>query len=87
MLARIVSVNFEQGKWRFTDGTNSFWASVEDEEFLSRVDSRDVSFAKGDTLRIRYFIRQDLRAGRLSSEYIITKVLDLQPAPKQIKLF
>lgn len=86
ILARIISVNFEQGKWRFSDGTNAFWASIADETFISRVERGEISFTKGDTLRIRCYIKQSLKGNHLASEHIITKVLELKRAPRLIGL-
>ena len=86
MLARIVSLNFEDGKWRLSDGTNTFWASIEDEDFLSRIDRGETSFTKGDTLRIQYRLKQTVKGGKLATEYIVSKVLEQRKAPKQIKL-
>lgn len=86
MLARIISVNFDLGKWRLSDGTNSFWASIEDKDFLQKVDKGELSFRKGDMLRIRYYVHQAVKNGKLSSDYIITSVLELKRAPQQIKL-
>jgi len=37
-------------------------------------------------LRIRYYIRQKTKDDSLSSEYIVTKVLELKKRPEQIKL-
>lgn len=86
IIARIVSVNFDDGKWRLSDGTNTFWATIADEEFLKKVDSGEVSFSKGDNLQIEYYMEQKIKNGKLSTDYIVTKVLQLLKAPRQIKL-
>ena len=84
---KITSITFEKGnKWRLTDGNNTFWAKIEDEEFLSKVEQGNISFTNGDMLRIRYYIRQKTKDDSLSSEYIVTKVLELKKRPEQIKL-
>ena len=86
ILVKIITVNFDKGKWRFTDGTNIFWASMCDENFNSKIESREVAFASGDMLKIRYHIQQSIKSGNLSSEYIVTKVLELRKQPQQIQL-
>lgn len=86
ILARIISINFEKGKWRLTDGTNAFWVSMCDEEFNKRVESREIAFASGDMLKIRYHIEQAVKGGKLSSDYIVTKVMELKKQPQQIEL-
>jgi len=86
MLAHIISLNFEQGKWRLSDGTNAFWASIVDEAFLNKIERGEVSFTKGDVLLIEYHLKQMVRAGKLTTEYIVSRVLEQKKAPKQIKL-
>lgn len=86
ILVKIVSVNFAMGKWRLMDGTNTFWASMRDEDFNSRVERGDISFANGDMLKIRYHIQQSINGGNLSSDHIVTKVIDLIKKTGQIRL-
>lgn len=87
MFVKINSVNFTDGKWRFSDNTNPpFWAKIADKEFLSKVENREVSFTDGDMLKIRYRLVQNIKKGQLSSEYIVDQVLEFKPAPRQIKL-
>ena len=53
ILLKIETAVFEgRRKWRFSDGSSSFSAEVEDEEFLSRVRSDEERFGKGDTLLV-----------------------------------
>ncbi len=86
LLVKISLVSFEQGKWKLTDGNNSFWARIEDEEFCKKVESGDLSFTSGDMLRVRYYTSQEIRAGNLRTDYIVSKVLELKKRPEQIKL-
>lgn len=37
-LVSIVSINFQNGKWRFSDGSAVFWAAMEDEAFNRKVE-------------------------------------------------
>lgn len=86
MIAHIISVNFNNGKWRLSDGTNAFWATIVDDEFLQKVENGDIAFAKGDNLQIEYYLEQTVKSGKLSTTYIITKVLTTLRNPKQTKL-
>ena len=81
-LLRIVSPSFEgNDKWSFRDGDVLIKAAVADRDFLRRVDSNEVSFAKGDVLVCRMrTVRK--RAGR-KHEYIVESVADIVPATRQ----
>lgn len=84
---KITSITFEKGnKWKLTDGNNTFWATIKDEAFLNEVDKGRIAFKNGDMLRIRYFIRQAQKGKTLSTEYTVTKVLEVKKRPEQIKL-
>ncbi len=85
-LVAIVSINFQSGKWRFSDGSAVFWAAMEDEAFNKKVEKGEVSFTNGDMLRVRLRIRQSMKDGKLTSDYAVTKVAEQRRAPKQIKL-
>lgn len=86
IMAYIVSVNFADGKWRLSDGVNIFWATIADAEFLKQIDDGNISFSKGDYIQVEYYVEQKMKAGKLTAEYIVTKVLQLYKKPKQIKL-
>ncbi len=50
-LLKIVSAQFAEGYlWRFTDGTNTFTATMEDESFTGRLDRSEIVLSKNDTL-------------------------------------
>lgn len=84
---KITSITFEKGnKWRLTDGNNTFWAKIKDQDFLNQVENGSISFTNGDMLRIRYYIQQTVKNDTLSSEYIVTKVLELKKRTQQISL-
>lgn len=87
LTVKITSINFKKGnKWQLTDGTNTFWASIQDEAFIKNVDEGQISFTNGDMLKIRYHIQQSMKNGSLTSEYIVTNVLEIIKTPKQIRL-
>lgn len=50
---KVVGVSFENNyKWRFNGGTTDFSASIEDKEFLKKVNAGEVSFANGVALEV-----------------------------------
>lgn len=51
-LLKIVSAQFAGGYlWRFTDGNNTFTASMDDQEFTNKLDQSEIVLSKDDTLR------------------------------------
>lgn len=87
MFVKIVTVNFEQGKWKVSDGTNpAIWVTIADEQFIEKINNHEVTFGSGDMLRIIYRHVQKMKNGVLSAEYIVDKVLEVRPAPTQINL-
>lgn len=86
MLLSIVTVSFrEDNTWRLSDGTVTFFAAVEDPDFLKRVDAGEI-FAKGDTLRCRVRMRQWRTDGGLRAEYIVTRVIEHIPRAQALQL-
>lgn len=88
MLVRIISLNFEKGKWKVADVSNPpIWVTIADEEFMEKVSNHEITFGKGDLLRIAYrYVTSMKTDGNISAEYIVDKVMAIQQAPKQIKL-
>ncbi|MBQ6298706.1 MAG: hypothetical protein IJK81_13665 [Selenomonadaceae bacterium] len=83
---KIVSVNFDDGKWKFNDGDSSFWASMEDKGFNVRIKNREINFACGDMLAVKYFTQQRIRNGNLTKETTVIKVIKVMKQPEQITL-
>jgi hypothetical protein len=84
---QIESPTFKEGnKWRFFDGQNSFWADIQDEIFLNRVNLGIERFGKGDTLLVKLRIKQSSTLGNLNIERAITEVLDHQIPLQQAHL-
>ena len=84
----IVSLAFkEDNKWRLHDGSNSVSATIEDEEFLGRVNRNQIRFAKGDVLVCEVEFTQRQTGKGLVTENIVKKVKRHIPAPRQIDLF
>lgn len=86
----IVSAQFREDlKWRFINGNKvTFTATMEDQDFLDRLDRHEVSFRKGDILDIRLKTRDYLTPeGNLKAEYAIIKVLKHRSTPLQGNMF
>lgn len=77
----IESPTFKEGnKWRFSDGTNSFYADIEDADFLTKVDAGE-KFGKGESLLARVRFNQTGEIpGSLKMERTVVKVLEHKPA-------
>jgi hypothetical protein len=78
---------FKDGnKWRFSDGQSSFYADIEDVEFLQNVNAGE-PFAKGDVIYAEVRIVQQKSGMKLSAERTIIKVFSHEHAAKQLGTF
>ena len=80
----IVSPTFKKdNKWRVSEGLRSYWVRIVDRAFLARVAAGE-EFAAGDKLRV---IEQTVQTtgpdGKLTAEYLVTRVLAHIKAPRQ----
>jgi hypothetical protein len=83
MVLQIAQVSIEGRKWRLSDGTSPFWASIEDPQFLADIESGE-KFAQGDMLRCRVrFIQTRSGAGGLHTDYHVVQVLQHMPRHEQ----
>jgi hypothetical protein len=88
VVLRPVNVAFSEGnKWRFHDGENTFYASIEDPEFLQAVELGTERFAKNDMLRVLLRTRQYKVDSGLRSERTVIRVLEHLPGARQLDLF
>lgn len=84
---RALSVIFVEGnRWRFSDGTNEFFATVKDEKFAKDVQENKISFTKDDTFRIKLREKQWITDTGLKTEHEIEEVISHRSAAKQIEL-
>lgn len=85
---QIMNASFTDGnKWRFTDGSVSFFAEVLDEDFLKRVGSSEEVFAKNDILKAKVRLVQWLTAKGMKSEYSVIEVLHHRSSHRQLDLY
>jgi hypothetical protein len=77
-MLRVVRLNFETGKWGFSDGGAHFGAELTDREFKQQLDDGIVGFYKGDTLRVILKTTQTVVSARepLKTVYEIEKVIE-----------
>lgn len=87
-LLKIVSAQFSEGYlWRFTDGTNTFTATMEDQDFLDRLDRSEVVLSKNDTLRCEIEETQTLAGTKLKTDAKILEVKEHISGARQLRLF
>lgn len=86
IIVQIASVSFEGKKWRLSDGSNTFWASIEDPDFVSDIERRMERFAQGDMLRCLIRDVQTRRpGGGLKSQHHVLRVIEHMPGDTQLK--
>lgn len=84
----LVSISFkEDNKWRFSDGSNTFYAVVNDGDFLARVHQSEEAFSKNDILTVQLKRTQWLTEFGIKTEHEIEKVLEHRSGARQLKLF
>lgn len=87
MALSIRSLAFQEGnKWRLFDGQNVITATIEDRDFLDKVDRSIARFAKGDVLicLVRTVQMQTLEG--LKTEHTVLQVDEHRPAPTQFSI-
>ena len=73
------SPTFKEGnKWKFYDGQSSFYADMDDPEFLAKIDD-GLRFGKGDVLKVTMRNVQKTVLGTIKLERIIVKVQEHKP--------
>ncbi len=82
----IITLTFEKGKWKLSDNNSTITVSIQDEEFIKKVENSSLSFSKGDILKCKVREEQKKVNGNLKSSYFIEKVLQHTPTAKQLNL-
>jgi hypothetical protein len=84
---QLVNVAFQEtNKWRFSDGTTSFFATVTDNEFIHRVQNDTETFAKNDILKVKLRKLQYESPTGIRTEYYVQDVLEHRRPGLQLKL-
>lgn len=77
----------DDNKWRLDTGDGAtISAAIDDRGFLDRVDSRELSFAKGDAIVADVRVEQVRVGTKLSTSYTIERVIEVRQAPRQMVL-
>jgi hypothetical protein len=83
-ILRIIAVSFKEGnKWRLSDGGNTYFITLLDEEFLNRVHGGEIRFGENDCLRVLLRLRQWYERGELKIAREIIKVIEHIPSGRQ----
>jgi hypothetical protein len=86
MNLQLVNVAFrDDNKWRFSDGNSTFFALVEDIDFLNKVQGNE-PFSRGDILRARLRRIQVLSGEDMKTEYRLLQVLDHRRSGVQLPM-
>jgi len=73
----VESAVFKDGnKWRLSDGSLTFHASLDDVEFNARIDGGQERFGKGDVLIVDLRIVQTVANGELHNRYSVERVVE-----------
>jgi hypothetical protein len=84
----IISLSFKDtNKWRVSYGSESFFVTIEDEDFLHKVNNSEVSFSKNDFIICEVRERQMSSVNGLRLDRVIVRVIEHRTALKQAGLF
>jgi len=78
----------ENVKWKVKIGEqNSVFVSIEDQEFLEKINNGTELFGKGDVLYVDMESTQILSMGKINVQYTIKKVHEHKRSAEQLSLF
>lgn len=77
MYLNLVNVSFKDGnKWKLSNGDNEFYATIEDEEFLHKINTNLISFSKSDGFKAKVRTTQTLTEEGIKTKNSILKILE-----------
>ena len=85
MWVKAIVARQNESRWKVTDGSNAFEVHVE-KDVLDRLKQENLKITRGNVFRIRYYIRQSVRDYDLSSQYVVTEILEIKKRMKQIEM-
>lgn len=74
-----------ESRWKVTDGSCTFEVHVE-KDVLDRLKQENLKITRGNIFRIRYYIRQSVKDYALSSQYVVTEILEVKKKMTQIEM-
>ena len=85
MWVKAVVARQNESRWRVTDGSSTFEIHIE-KDVLDRLNQENLKITRGNIFRIRYYIRQSVKDYALSSQYVVTEILEVKKRMKQIEM-
>lgn len=85
MWVKAIVARQNEARWKVTDGSNAFEVHVE-KDVLDRLKRENLKITRGNIFRIRYYIRQSVKNHDLSSQYVVTEILEVKKRMKQIEI-
>lgn len=85
MWVKAIVARQNESRWKVTDGSNAFEVHVE-KDVLDRLKRENLKITRGNIFRIRYYIRQSVKNHDLSSQYVVTEILEIKKRMKQIEM-
>lgn len=83
----VVDISFKEGhKWKFSDGSVEFYATINDGNFIRKVQENTDGFYKDDLFKVLIREKQWISDTGIKSDYEIIRVLEHRSGAKQIKL-
>lgn len=82
---KAVVASQNESRWKVTDGSSTFEVHVE-KDVLDRLKRENLNITRGNIFRIRYYIRQSMKNHDLSSQYVVTEILEIKKRMKQIEM-
>lgn len=82
---KAVVASQNESSWKVTDGSSTFEVHVE-KDVLDRLKRENLKITRGNIFRIRYYIRQSVKNHDLSSQYVVTEILEIKKRMKQIEM-
>lgn len=82
---KAVVASQNESRWKVTDGSSTFEVHVE-KDVLDRLKQENLKITRGNIFCIRYYIRQSVKDYTLSSQYVVTEILEVKKRMKQIEM-
>ncbi len=85
MWVKAIAARQNEARWKVTDGSNTFEIHVE-KDVLDQLKRENLKITCGNIFRIRYYIRQSVKEYALSSQYVVTEIVEIKKRMTQIEM-
>lgn len=85
MWVKAIAVRKKESRWQVTDGSSTFEVHVE-KDVLDQLKQENIRIARGNIFRIRYYIQQRVKNHDLSSQCVVTEILEVRKRMQQIEI-